>query len=132
MKSTEINKLSLLYIMQGIVLTIIMFLIGLMVGNHWNLPLFVPLLVSVFFTSAIIMAEALIWRWVAIKSAASLPTFFTALSGFRMLLALATMLVYYLSEDHSLMVTFFLVFMTFYIMLITHHSIFFAKVSNRS
>jgi hypothetical protein len=132
MKSTEINKLSLLYIMQGIVLTIIMFLIGLMVGNHWNLPLFVPLLVSVFFASAIIMAEALIWRWVAIKSAASLPTFFTALSGFRMLLALATMLVYYLSEDHSLMVTFFLVFMTFYIMLITHHSIFFAKVSNRS
>ena len=132
MKSTEINKLSLLYIMQGIVLTIIMFLIGLMVGNHWNLPLFVPLLVSVFFTSAIIMAEALIWRWVAIKSAASLPTFFTALSGFRMLLALATMFVYYLSEDHSLMVTFFLVFMTFYIMLITHHSIFFAKVSNRS
>jgi hypothetical protein len=132
MKSTEINKLSLLYIMQGIVLTIIMFLIGLMVGNHWNLPLFVPLLVSVAFASAIIMAEALIWRWVAIKSAASLPTFFTALSGFRMLLALATMLVYYLSEDHSLMVTFFLVFMTFYIMLITHHSIFFAKVSNRS
>ena len=49
-----------------------------------------------------------------------------------MLLALAVMLVYYLVCGSDTMLTFFLVFMAFYLVALAHHSIFFARVTNRS
>jgi hypothetical protein len=61
-----------------------------------------------------------------------LPTFFTALSGARLLLALAVMFVWYLTDANDSMLHFFLVFMAFYVVSLVHHSIFFARVSNRS
>jgi hypothetical protein len=49
-----------------------------------------------------------------------------------MLLALATMFVYYLVVGRGAMLVFVLVFMAFYILSLAHHSVFFARVSNRS
>ena len=49
-----------------------------------------------------------------------------------MLLALAVMFVYYLACGRSAMLLFFLVFIVFYFVSLAHHSIFFARVSNRS
>ena len=74
-------------------------------------------------------ADALIWRRVAGTSPESLPSFYTAVSGFRMLLALAVMFVYWLVEGQESMKMFFFVFAAYYIMLLAHHSIFFAGVS---
>ena len=49
-----------------------------------------------------------------------------------MLLALAVMFVYYLVNGRDAMLVFFLVFMAFYLVSLIHHSVFFARVSNRS
>jgi hypothetical protein len=49
-----------------------------------------------------------------------------------MLMALAVMFVYYLVNGRDAMLVFFLVFMAFYLVSLIHHSVFFARVSNRS
>ena len=80
----------------------------------------------------IVFAEAVIWRRVAEKNPEGLTGFYTAVSGFRMLLALGTMLVYYIIMGSETMMTFFLVFVAFYFVLLVHHAIYFAKVSGKS
>jgi len=98
----------------------------------WFLDLLTPAIISAIFALVMCWTIGLIWRRVAKRSPESLPTFFTAVSGFRLLLALAVMFVYYLVDTHDSMFRFFLVFMAFYIVSLVHHTIFFARVSNRS
>ena len=133
MTKQDISKLSILYLLQGIVLTVIVTIGTLLVEQSTSVAdLRVPLMFSCGFSLVIVLAEGNIWRLVATNHPDSLPTFFTAFSGFRMLLALATMFVYYLIAGREAMLPFFLVFIVFYVPLLIHHSIFFAKVSNRS
>ena len=133
MTKQDINKLNIMYMVQGVVLTIIVTIGTLLVERFiTGADLLIPAMFGCGFSLAIVIAEGIIWRMVAIKHPDSLTTFFTALSGFRMLLALATMFVYYLIAGREAMLPFFLVFMAFYVLILIHHSIFFAKVSNRS
>ena len=128
-----INKMCMSYIRQELYIAVALFLICLMVMQVWFLDsILTPAIVSVIFTLALAVAVGLVWRRVAIGSPESLPTFFTAVSGFRLLLALAVMFVYYLVAGRSAMLVFFLVFMVFYVVSLAHHTIFFARVSNRS
>ena len=121
------------YLRQELCLAVGLFLITLFVMQVWFIDgLLIPAIVSVLFTLVVSVAIGLIWRRVAKRSPESLPTFFTAVSGFRMLLALAAMFVYYLACGRSAMLLFFVVFMAFYFVSLAHHSIFFARVSNRS
>ena len=129
----DIDKLSKRYARQELLLTAALFLITLWVMRVWYLDeRLVPVIVSAAFTLVVSTALAVIWRKVATKSPDSLPTFFTAASAFRMLLALAVMFVYYLVNGRDAMLVFFLVFMAFYLVSLIHHSVFFARVSNRS
>lgn len=133
MERTDINRLSKLYTAQGVTLTIILLLIGLIVIRLWQMNgLMTSLTIGTCYMLSIVIAEAVGWQWVATSHSDSLPTFFTAVSGFRLLLALATMFVYYLIAGQGAMLNFFLVFMIFYVVQLVHHSVFFAKVSNRS
>ena len=121
------------YLRQELCLAVGLFLISLLVMQVWYIDgLLIPAIVSVLFTLVVSGAIGLIWRRVAKRSPESLPTFFTAVSGFRMLLALAAMFIYYLVFGRSAMLLFFVVFMVFYFVSLIHHSIFFARVSNRS
>ena len=129
----NIDKLCMSYLRQELCLAVGLFLISLLVMQVWYIDgLLIPAIVSVLFTLVVSAAIGLIWRRVAKRSPESLPTFFTAVSGFRMLLALAAMFVYYLVFGRSAMLLFFVVFMVFYFVSLAHHSIFFARVSNRS
>lgn len=129
----DIDKTSRCYAQQQLCLTAALFLVALLVARVWLLDsILVPAIVSAVFSLIVGFSLAVIWRRVAKRSPENLPTFFTAVSGFRMLLALATMLVYYLVSDREEMMVFFLVFLTFYFILLAHHSVFFARVSNRS
>ena len=129
----DIDKLSKRYARQELLLTAALFLITLLVMRVWYLDeLLVPVIVSAAFTLVVSTALAVIWRKVATKSPDSLPTFFTAASAFCMLPALAVMFVYYLVNGRDAMLVFFLVFMAFYLVSLIHHSVFFARVSNRS
>ena len=127
----DVRKLSKGYLKQGLFLTVGLSLITLLVMQVWYLDLIIPVLISAVFTLAVYLVIGLVWRQVALNTPENLPTFFTAVSGFRLLLALAVMFVYYAIDKDS-MLRFFLVFMAFYVVALAHHSIFFARVSNRS
>ena len=129
----DINKLSTSYLRQELYLSIGLFLIALLVMRVWFLDdLLTPTIIATVFTLVVSAAIGMIWRRIAKSSPESLPTFFTAVSGFRMLLALAVMFIYYLVFGRSAMLLFIVVFLVFYFVSLAHHSIFFARVSNRS
>lgn len=128
-----IDKTCASYLRQELYIAVGLFLICLMVRQVWFIDsIITPAILSVVFTLVLASVIGLVWRCVASRSPESLPTFFMAVSGFRLLLALAVMFVYYLVAGRSAMQAFFLVFMAFYVVSLTHHSIFFARVSNRS
>lgn len=130
---TDVRKLSKRYLRQGIMLVAGMFFISLIIMRVWNLyDILNPLIISVAFSLVIIFSEAIIWGKIATKSPQNLTNFYTAVSGFRMLLALAVMLIYYIAVGRETMLTFFIVFVAFYFVLLVHHAIYFAKVSNKS
>lgn len=127
------NQLSKSYMRQQLYLTVALFLVSLLVMRVWFIDgLLVPAIISVAFTLVIATVIGIVWRRIATQAPDSLPTFFTAVSGFRLLLALLVMFIYYLVYGRDNMLIFFLVFMVFYFASLTHHSVFFAKVSNRS
>ena len=128
----SVEKLSKNYMKQGLFIAVGLTLITLLVMQVWFLDLLTPAIISAVFALVMCWTIGLIWRRVAKRSPESLPTFFTAVSGFRLLLALAVMFVYYLVDTHDSMLRFFVVFMAFYIVSLVHHTIFFARVSNRS
>ena len=123
----KIRKMSLNYMRQGLYFSTALFLLTLLVMQVWFLDLLTPAIVSVAFSLLVCFTIGLVWRYVAKNSPDSLPTFFTAVSGFRLLLALAVMFVYYLLNKET-MLSFFLVFMVFYVASLAHHTIFFARV----
>ncbi|MCR5130884.1 MAG: hypothetical protein K6C10_05415 [Prevotella sp.] len=126
------DKLSKRYIRQELLLTVALFLIGLLVMRVWYMnDMLWPLVVSAVFSLVASYVIGFLWRRIARTSPDSLPTFFTATSGFRMLAALAVMFVYYLIVGRESMLTFILVFLVFYFASLIHHSVFFSRVSNR-
>ena len=127
----NIEKLSIAYMRYGVMVAVALALVGLMVMQVWFLDLLTPIIVSVAFSLVTCVVIAQIWKRVALSSPDSLPTFFTAVSGFRLLLALAVMFVYYLVDNQDSMLRFFMVFIVFYFGMLIHHSIFFARINNR-
>ena len=128
----KIRKMSINYMRQGLYISAALFLLTLLVMQVWFLDLLTPAIVSVSFTLLVCITIGVVWTYVAKNSPDSLPTFFTAVSGFRLLLALAVMFVYYLLDSNDTMLRFFIVFMVFYVASLAHHTVFFARVSNRS
>ena len=127
----NIEKLSIAYMRYGVMVAVALALVGLMVMQIWFLDLLTPIIVSVAFSLVTCVAIAQIWKRVAQNSPDSLPTFFTAVSGFRLLSALAVMFVYYLVDNQDSILRFFMVFIVFYFGMLIHHSIFFARINNR-
>lgn len=128
----DINQQTKKYIVQCIILVFVLNLLGHLVMRFWAFDIVVPMAVSMIFVLVVEIASVLIWRWVALKHRDMLPSFFTGVSGFRFLLALAVMfVVWYVVEDTKTMKTFFIVFLIYYMTSMIHHSIFFSKMSNR-
>ena len=72
-----------------------------------------------------------IWLRVVLKTPYSLPTFYNASSGFRMLAALAMLLVVYIFVGRDAMLPYFLVFVLSYFLVLILHSLFFKKMTER-
>ena len=128
----DINKQCKKYILQTIFIFAVMNSIVIIVQKMWGLDLLAEMIVSSSFLLVTGVAIALIWRWVVSSHKESLPTFFTAVSGFRLLLALGVMFGWYLADKNDTMLQFFMVFMAYYVVSLVHHSFFFARLSNRS
>lgn len=131
LKINNVRKLGNRYAAQSLGIVCLLTAIGIAVGMSVPLEeLCAPLGVSTVFFAVIAVAEALIWKRVAKNSADSLPTFYTAVSGFRMLLALFTLFVCYLVVGRDAMFEYCIVFMVYYFVLLVHHSVYFSHVSN--
>lgn len=131
--NNDIVKLSKRYFRQSVWLTAGLTLVGLLVMNVFRIEgLLTPVVISAVFSIVIETADIVVWQMVARRNPEGLTSFYTAVSGFRMLAALATMMIYYLVAGSDAMLVFFLVFMSFYVLLLIHHTTFFARVSNRS
>lgn len=125
--SSDTRKLCRRYIVQTIVAIAVMSLAVLALSEFANIGgLKAPLAVSVAFAFVIEMADILIWQRVRQNGQDdALSTFYTAVSGFRMLLALAVLGVCYFVVGRDAMPKYCLVFLAFYAMMIIHHSLFF-------
>lgn len=131
LKINNVRKLGNMYVAQSLGLVCLLTVIGIAVGVAVPLlSLYAPLSVSTVFFFVIGIAEGLIWKRVAKNSPDSLPTFYTAVSGFRMLLALFTLFICYLVVGRDAMLEYCIVFMIYYFVLLIHHSVFFSHVSN--
>lgn len=124
---SDTRKLCRRYTVQTIIAIAVMSLAVLALSEFANIGgLKGPLVVSAVFAFTVEMADILIWQRVRRTGQDdALSTFYTAVSGFRMLLALAVLGVCYFVIGREAMPKFCLVFLAFYAMMIIHHSLFF-------
>lgn len=131
LKINNVRKLGNRYIAQSLSVICMLTIIGIVVELTVPLDsLCMPLIISVVFFFVLSFAEGLIWKRVAKNCPDSLATFYTAVSGFRMLLALFTLFVCYLVVGRDAMLEYCIVFIAYYFVLLVHHSVFFSHVSN--
>ncbi len=131
LNTKEVDRLSIRYICQSAMIIAASCIATVAAGRILSVEgLKGPLVVSAVFSLIIDGADGMIWKKVAKGSPESLTTFYTAVSGFRMLLALATLFGVYLAVGRDAMVEYCIVFMAFYFVLLIHHSVFFSRVSN--
>ena len=131
LNSKEIARLSRRFTIQSALAVVVLALTVAIVSELSNVVgLSQPLVVSAVFALVVELADIIIWSRVAEGEGKMLPTFFSAVSGFRMLLALATLVGCYIVVGRDAMMEYCLVFMVFYLWVIIHHSVFFSRVSN--
>ena len=123
----DIDKLCGRYIAWSVCLIILLTLFGLLVGMFFQIDgMTAYLAVGAGFSLVVEVADAKVWRRVANKSPDSLTTFYTAVSGFRMLLALATMFVCYVTVERDVVAKYIVVTSAYYLGLMAHHQIFYS------
>lgn len=131
LKNTEIAKLSRRYVVQTILAVVVLSLavLSLQMFAHVD-GLVPPLVVSAVFTLVVELADIFIWKKIAETSEDALHTFFSAVSGLRMLLALFTLTGRCIAVGRDAMLEYCMVFLVFYFYMIIHHSAFFSHVNN--
>ena len=127
----DIDRLCSKYIVWSMIIVVLLTVAAFLVEKTGLASaLMYPVAVSAVFSIVVESADALVWRRVAKKSPDSLTTFYTAVSGFRMLLALATMFVCYIIVGRDAVAPYIVVMLVYYFVLLAHHSIFFSRLSN--
>ncbi len=117
------------YLRQGVSLCAALFFLLLLVASQYP-SLVLPLTVSAVYALVVEVADAIAWKKVAAGSPDSMPTFFMAVSGLRFMVALVVMFVYFLlagKTGKADMGTFILTFALFYVAVLLHHTLFFAR-----
>ena len=119
------------YIRQTVQIVFALFSLELLVLQLVGSELLLtPILVSVGFALLVESGDALLWKRLESKEDESKATFFMAVSGFRFLLALLVLFIYYLNTDRGGMAAFLLLFAPFYLAVLAHHSVFFSHLRN--
>lgn len=125
----DIDKRYWKYLRQGVSLCAALFFLLLLMASQYP-SLVLPLAVSAVYALVVEVADAVTWRKVAAGSPDSMPTFFMAVSGLRFMVALVVMFVYFLlagKTGKADMGTFILIFALFYVAVLLHHTLFFAR-----
>jgi len=129
----NIQSASKRYIQQAVQIVFALFLLELLILQMLGTGLLLtPVLVSMCFTLIVELSDAFIWKRLENKTEETKATFFMAVSGFRFLLALLMLFVYYFMSDRSGMIAFILLFAPYYLAVLVHHSIFFSHLRSKS
>ena len=125
----DIDKRYWTYLRQGVSLCAALFFLLLLMASQYP-SLVLPLAVSAVYALVVEVADAVAWRKVAAGSPDSMPTFFMAVSGLRFMVALVVMFVYFLlagKTGKADMGTCIRIFALFYVAVLLHHTLFFAR-----
>ena len=129
----NIQSASKKYIQQAVQIVFALFLLELLILQRLGAGLLLtPVLVSMCFALIVELSDAFIWKRLENKTEETKATFFMAVSGFRFLLALLMLFVYYFMSDRSGMIAFILLFAPYYLAVLVHHSIFFSHLRSKS
>jgi len=129
----NIQSASKRYIQQAVQIVFALFLLELLILQILGAGLLLtPVLVSMCFALIVELSDAFIWKRLENKTEETKATFFMAVSGFRFLLALLMLFVYYFMSDRSGMIAFILLFAPYYLAVLVHHSIFFSHLRSKS
>lgn len=129
----NIQSASKRYIQQAVQIVFALFLLELLILQMLGAGLLLtPVLVSMCFALILELSDAFIWKRLENKTEETKATFFMAVSGFRFLLALLMLFVYYFMSDRSGMIAFILLFAPYYLAVLVHHSIFFSHLRSKS
>ena len=129
----NIQSASKKYIQQAVQIVFALFLLELLILQILGAGLLLtPVLVSMCFALIVELSDAFIWKRLENKTEENKATFFMAVSGFRFLLALLMLFVYYFMSDRSGMIAFILLFAPYYLAVLVHHSIFFSHLRSKS
>lgn len=129
----NIQSASKRYIQQAVQIVFALFLLELLILQMLGAGLLLtPVLVSMCFALIVELSDAFIWKRLENKTEETKATFFMAVSGFRFLLALLMLFVYYFMSDRSGMIAFILLFAPYYLAVLVHHSIFFSHLRSKS
>ena len=129
----NIQSASKRYIQQTVQIVFALFLLELLILQMLGAGLLLtPVLVSMCFALIVELSDVFIWKRLENKTEETKATFFMAVSGFRFLLALLMLFVYYFMSDRSGMIAFILLFAPYYLAVLVHHSIFFSHLRSKS
>ena len=129
----NIQSASKRYSQQAVQIVFALFLLELLILQMLGAGLLLtPVLVSMCFALIIELSDAFIWKRLENKTEETKATFFMAVSGFRFLLALLMLFVYYFMSDRAGMIAFILLFAPYYLAVLVHHSIFFSHLRSKS
>ena len=129
----NIQSASKRYIQQTVQIVFALFLLELLILQILGAGLLLtPVLVSMCFALIVELSDAFIWKRLENKTEENKATFFMAVSGFRFLLSLLVLFVYYFMSDRSGMIAFILLFAPYYLAVLVHHSIFFSHLRSKS
>lgn len=129
----NIQSASKRYIQQAVQIVFALFLLELLILQMLGAGLLLTsVLVSMCFALILELSDAFIWKRLENKTDETKATFFMAVSGFRFLLALLMLFVYYFMSDRAGMIAFILLFAPYYLAVLVHHSIFFSHLRSKS
>ena len=121
------------YIIQAVAVAAALSAAAIITGSLAHLldSVLMPVAVSAAFTIVTAGAIGMTWRWVADRQPEMLTTFFTSVSGFRMLAALFILFICYVAVGREAMKPYIIIFMVFYLFSLAHHSLFFSHINNK-
>lgn len=126
------NRIARRYILLGTALVLALYIVMEIVQKLTHFEMETPIMVSMLFSLSVTWIVGWLWKWVASNHADQLTTFYSATSGFRLLLALAVLFVCFLVVGRDAMLIYVLVFMLFYLVMVGFHSIYFSRVTNKT
>lgn len=129
----DIYKATKQYAIQVLIVANMLLLLAYSVQYFAGLSptLLAPMAISYGFYLITAGIFSVVWKRVAISNPDMLTTVYMATSGFRMLLALATLTIVYIIVGREQMMSYAVVFMIFYLVAVGHHSYFFARFNNK-